>query len=119
MPVIDVHCHTTPAPYVAELRKVAAGSSARAGEAQRALAQPGFVDDPQMTGALDARVPLLDEAGIDLQIISGANPTFRFSQEASASAATAGFVEAALSAACQPQPRRLRLLVCLPPAQLY
>ena len=70
MPSIDVHCHTTPRSLMVELQKVSEGTSPEAKAALGYLQRPNFLDDPQMVGALDERVPLMDGAKLDVQILS-------------------------------------------------
>lgn len=67
-----------------------------------------------MTGALDERIALLDEAGIDMQIVSASNPVFRFFGEAEAIGAVCTASNGELSAAWQRHPGRYRFFATLP-----
>lgn len=114
-PVIDVHCHTTPRAVVAELKRLAESTSPRAAAAQEAFRSQSLTDDPQMGGALDERVPIMDEAGIDMQLVSSANPVSRFfADDVGAIRAVCEASNEELSAACLRHPDRYRFFASLP-----
>src|SRR5712692_2323873 len=114
MPVIDVHCHTAPRAFLSEVRRTAEGSSEAAAEARRLLGRPGFADDPQMTGALDERLQLLDEAGIDMELLSLPTPLASLSESTLHRAALAAVINHEFSAACDRLPDRYRVFASLP-----
>lgn len=114
MSVIDVHCHTAPRPLVTEIQRVAKGSSPQAAAARGFLQRPNFLDDPQMLGALDERVPLMDEAGLDTQIISTPTVLGAFFADLGQRLAAAQAANDEFSAACQRYPGRYRFFASLP-----
>ncbi|KQV25640.1 amidohydrolase family protein [Yonghaparkia sp. Root332] len=72
---IDVHAHFYPPEYVAVVREVAA-QEGRAGDIARAfLAHRIITAVPTFLGALDERLRLLDDAGIEKQLLSFASLT--------------------------------------------
>lgn len=114
MPTIDVHCHTTPPPVVAEMQRVAKGSSPQAAAAEQFLQRPNFLDDPQMLGALDERILLLDDAGLDTQIISAPLAVGTYFVDRAQRTAVVQAVNNEFSAACRLHPGRYRFFATLP-----
>jgi aminocarboxymuconate-semialdehyde decarboxylase len=113
MPVIDVHCHTYPAALIAELRRLAQGASDQAAAIQRQLGRSDF-DDPQMAGAVEARVALMDEAGIHVQVLSVPAVLGSYAAEPAGQAALAEIINDSFSAACGRFPGRYRFFATLP-----
>lgn len=114
---IDVHCHTIPPTYFAEMQRVAAssGASSRAAAMAKSLAfWPRICGDPQMIGALDERVELLDAAGLDCQIVSSGVGPAMFLDEAARSAAITVSTNDELSEACVRHPGRYLFWAQLP-----
>ncbi len=114
MPSIDVHCHTTPRSLLGEIQKVAQGTSPQAAAAQGYLQRPNFLGDPQMLGALDERVPLLDGAGLDTQIISTPTVLGAYFGDLGQRLAAAQATNDDFSAACRSHPGRYRFFASLP-----
>lgn len=103
-----------PHPLLSEMRRVAGGSSPRAAAAQQYLDRRDFTDDPQMVGALDERVPLLDTAGLETQIISAPLPVGFYFEDRAQRMAVAQAVNDEFSAACRRHPGRYRFFALLP-----
>lgn len=114
MSTIDVHCHTTPRPVVTEMERVAKGASPQAAAAQQFLDRPNFLDDPQMLGALDERISLLDDAGLDTQIISAPIAAGAYFADREQRNAVVRAVNDEFSAACRRHPGRYRFFATLP-----
>lgn len=114
MPVIDVHCHTTPRSVIAELQRVARTLSPQAGAARQLLERPGFLDDPQMVGALDERIPLMDEGGLDTQILSSPFALGNYFMDLGQRSAAAQAINDEFSAACRRHGSRYRFFASLP-----
>jgi aminocarboxymuconate-semialdehyde decarboxylase len=111
--VVDVHCHTYPAEFLAELRQIAQQPGGAGEAARRQLARPDFAD-AQMTGALDERRGLMDEAGIDTEILSVPAVLHTFTADRAAQTALAQGINNAFSAACERYPGRFRFFATLP-----
>jgi aminocarboxymuconate-semialdehyde decarboxylase len=114
MPVIDVHCHTTPRSVIAEIQRVAKGDSPKAAAARELLQRPNFLDDPQMVGALDERIPLMDEGGLDVQILSSPFALGHYFADLGQRAAAAQALNDEFSAACGRHGSRYRFFAALP-----
>jgi aminocarboxymuconate-semialdehyde decarboxylase len=114
MPVIDTHCHTTPTALVRELQRVAEGTGPEAPTVRRYLDRADYFGDPQMVGALDERVELLEGAGIDTQIISSTVPLGVLFADLGQRVAMGQLANDDLSAACQRHPERYRFFANLP-----
>jgi len=114
MPNIDVHCHTTPRSVLKELEGIAKKDTPQSKAVHDYLIRPNFLDDPQMVGALDERVPLLEEAGMDTQIISTPLPLGRYFADLGQRAAAAQAGNDELSHACRRHPGRYRFFASLP-----
>lgn len=69
MPTIDVQVHTVPKAVWAEVLKVAEGNGEDAAHCRRLVSSPMVAKDPQMIGALDERIPIMDEGGIDMNVL--------------------------------------------------
>jgi aminocarboxymuconate-semialdehyde decarboxylase len=113
MPVIDVHCHTTPRSLVAEIQRVAGGPSPRAAAAQQLLQRSNF-HDPQMAGALDERIPLMDEGGLDTQILSSPFALGNYFADPGQRSAAAEIINDEFSEACRRHGGRYRFFASLP-----
>ncbi len=114
MPTIDVHCHTTPRSLVAEMQKVSEGTSPGAKAALQFLQRPNFIDDPQMVGALDERVALLDGAKVDIQILSCPATVGKYFADLAQRVAATQASNDEFSAACQRHPGHYRFFATLP-----
>jgi aminocarboxymuconate-semialdehyde decarboxylase len=82
--------------------------------ARQFLERPNFLDDPQMVGALDERVQLLDDAGVDTQILSAPLPVGIYFVDRSQRIAVAQAVNDEFSAACRRHSGRYRFFALLP-----
>ncbi|MBM2809523.1 MAG: aminocarboxymuconate-semialdehyde decarboxylase [Chloroflexi bacterium] len=83
MPTIDVQVHTVPRTVWAEMLKVSNGSSVGALRARHLCEMPIFGKDPQMLGALDDRIPIMDDAGVDMEVLcTGMNNASLFEDRA-------------------------------------
>ncbi len=114
MPTIDVHCHTTPRSLVAEMQKVSQGTSPEARAALQFLQRPNFLDDPQMVGALDERLVLLDGAKVDIQILSCPATVGKYFADLAQRVAATQATNDEFSAACQRHPGHYRFFATLP-----
>jgi len=114
MATIDVHCHTMPPPLLAEMQRVAKGTSPQSVAARYYLNRPNFLDDPQMTGAVDERVSLMDGAGLDIQILSTPTPVGKYFADTAQRVAAAQATNDEFSAVSQRHPGRYRFFATLP-----
>lgn len=114
MSVIDVHSHTLSASLYDWLRSVGRGSSEQALAAREFAEWPRVRDDPQMRGALDARLELLDEAGIDTQVLCAGIDPSTFSSDERAIAEACRQANDDMSAASQRTAGRYRFWATLP-----
>src|SRR4051812_9916568 len=108
MPTIDVQCHTIPRSNFAEMQKVAAGSTRGAAKARMMVERPSVSGDPQMVGALDERIALMDEAGLDVQVLSTGFSNSSFFMDAAQSADIARMANDEFSQAYRRHPTRYR-----------
>jgi predicted TIM-barrel fold metal-dependent hydrolase len=99
--VIDVHAHCYPKPYVEELRKSGRGTEGGIG-----TEIPVWVDD-------DERISLLDELGIDVQVLSLSAPNVYF-EDPDLSMALAQTTNDFLAEICRRHPERFLCLASVP-----
>lgn len=110
---IDVHAHFYPPEYVAVVREVAA-EEGRAGDIARAfLAHRIITTVPTFLGALDERLRLMDDAGIEKQLLSFASLTVWHPDPEMRSRLVAAFNDGC-SAVVERAPDRFGLLASLP-----
>lgn len=110
---IDVHAHFYPPEYVAVVREVAA-EEGRAGDIARAfLAHRIITTVPTFLGALDERLRLMDDAGIEKQLLSFASLTVWHPDSAMRARLVAAFNDGC-SAVVERAPDRFGLLASLP-----
>ena len=114
MPNIDVHCHTVCPPLLTELKRVADGISPQAKAAKNYIRRPEFFNDPQFAGALDERITLMDEAGIDVEIVSTPLPIGTYFADLGQRSAAAQAINDEFTVASQRYPGRYRFFATLP-----
>lgn len=114
MPTIDVHCHTTPRSLLTELKRVVESAGPQAQAARNYVARPDFQSDPQLVGALDERIPIMNTAGLDIQILSTPAPVGRLCADASQRKVASQGINDEFSAACTRHPGRYRFFATLP-----
>lgn len=113
MTAIDVHAHFYPPEYVAVVREVAA-EEGRAGDIARAFLEHRIITRvPTFLGALDERLRLMDDAGIERQLLSFASLTVWHPEPATRSRLVAAFNDGC-SAVVERHPDRFGLLASLP-----
>ncbi len=103
-----------PRPLLAEMQQVAKGTSPQSVAARHFLDRPEFLDDPQMTGAVDERISLMDGAGLDLQILSTPTPVGKYFADTAQRVAAAQATNDEFSAVSQRHPGRYRFFATLP-----
>ncbi len=117
MTVVDIHTHMISESWVAQLREHGAPDYAigRRPDGIEALVENGSMTMPLIPKMfdLDLRIADMDEAGIDIAILSLTSPNVYFGDGA-ASAATARIINDAMAEAQTARPDRIRYLASLP-----
>ncbi len=113
MPAHDVHAHYYPPEYVAVVREVAT-EEGRAGDVARAFLQHRIITAvPTFLGDIDARLRLMDAAGIEMQALSFASLNIWHPEAATRSRLVRAFNDGC-AAVVALHPDRFRLLASLP-----
>jgi aminocarboxymuconate-semialdehyde decarboxylase len=97
-----------------EMQKVAQSSAPQAGAAQEYLQRRNFLSDPQQVGALGERIALMNEARLDIQIISSPLPPAMYFADLGQRVSVCQAINDEFSAACRKHPGRYRFFATLP-----